>query len=549
MDHPVKGVVIITLPPVDDPSQGKTITAFAISGQPEFQVPPRHQPDGFPHTRAPTDRGVSSRLNLRLRRRIRIFGFLSVSLFALLTWVLFFSGSLFDLRETSSDDETQLSSVILPLYPKLTSVGPVQRDAELKLGRFLGKRNASGNDKLNNRKKVRSASANSTTIFPVKGNVYPDGLYYTVVLVGNPPRPYYLDIDTGSDLTWIQCDAPCTSCAQGPHPLYRPSRKNIVTTKESLCIEVQGVQNIAECESCEQCDYEVVYADQSSSVGVLARDELLVMFANETLSKSNFIFGCAYDQQGQLLVSPAKTDGILGLGKSVISLPSQLASQRLISNLVGHCIPTDVRGGGFMFLGDYQIPRHEMTWVQMINSPIKLYQTEMKKISYGSKQLDVVGGRKSTGRVIFDSGSSYTYLTKEAYTSLMDSLQDLNLEYFQRDTSDPTLPVCWVVNFSIRTIKDVERFFKPLIIHFESRWWGRAATLFIPPEGYLIMNSNGNICLGVLDGSWVQDESTYIIGDISLRGQLVVYDNIKQRIGWVKSDCVKPPLLKNNPLF
>lgn len=39
-------------------------------------------------------------------------------------------------------------------------------------------------------------------------------LYYTQILVGNPPRPYHLDMDTGSDLTWIQCDAPCTSCAK-----------------------------------------------------------------------------------------------------------------------------------------------------------------------------------------------------------------------------------------------------------------------------------------------------------------------------------------------
>lgn len=34
------------------------------------------------------------------------------------------------------------------------------------------------------------------------------------MIVGNPPRPYYLDMDTGSDLTWIQCDAPCSSCAK-----------------------------------------------------------------------------------------------------------------------------------------------------------------------------------------------------------------------------------------------------------------------------------------------------------------------------------------------
>lgn len=37
--------------------------------------------------------------------------------------------------------------------------------------------------------------------------------YYSVTLgIGNPPKPFQLDIDTGSDLTWVQCDAPCTGC-------------------------------------------------------------------------------------------------------------------------------------------------------------------------------------------------------------------------------------------------------------------------------------------------------------------------------------------------
>ncbi|EAY80192.1 hypothetical protein OsI_35377 [Oryza sativa Indica Group] len=26
---------------------------------------------------------------------------------------------------------------------------------------------------------------------------------------GVPAKPYFLDIDTGSDLTWVECDAPC----------------------------------------------------------------------------------------------------------------------------------------------------------------------------------------------------------------------------------------------------------------------------------------------------------------------------------------------------
>lgn len=39
-------------------------------------------------------------------------------------------------------------------------------------------------------------------------------LYYMQLLVGNPARPYFLDIDTGSDLTWLQCNAPCSNCPE-----------------------------------------------------------------------------------------------------------------------------------------------------------------------------------------------------------------------------------------------------------------------------------------------------------------------------------------------
>lgn len=38
-------------------------------------------------------------------------------------------------------------------------------------------------------------------------------LYYMALLLGTPPKLYFLDVDTGSDLTWLQCDAPCRSCA------------------------------------------------------------------------------------------------------------------------------------------------------------------------------------------------------------------------------------------------------------------------------------------------------------------------------------------------
>ena len=36
-------------------------------------------------------------------------------------------------------------------------------------------------------------------------------LYYTQISLGTPPRQYNVFVDTGSDLTWVNC-APCTNC-------------------------------------------------------------------------------------------------------------------------------------------------------------------------------------------------------------------------------------------------------------------------------------------------------------------------------------------------
>lgn len=77
---------------------------------------------------------------------------------------------------------------------------------------------------------------------------------------------------------------------------------------------------------------------------------------------------CAYDQQGLLLDTLAKTDGILGLSRAKVSLPSQLASKGIINNVVGHCLTPDA-GGGYMFLGDDFVPHWGMAWAPMLNSP------------------------------------------------------------------------------------------------------------------------------------------------------------------------------------
>lgn len=374
----------------------------------------------------------------------------------------------------------------------------------------------------------------------------PERRYYTSINIGNPARPYFLDVDTGTDLTWIQCDAPCTNCTKGPHPLYKPSKGNMVHPKDSLCQELQGNQNY--CDTCKQCEYEIAYADRSSSAGVLARDSMQLITADAEREIVPFVFGCAYDQQGKLLDSTAGTDGVLGLSNGAISLPTQLANQGIISNVFGHCIPADPTSSGYMFLGDEYIPRWGMTWVPIRNGPENVYSTEVQKVNYGGQELNVRRQAGKLTQVIFDSGSSYTYFPREIYRNLIASLEDVS-PGFVHDDSDQTLPFCMKPNFPVRSVDDVKELFKPLQLQFRKRWFVIPRTFTISPENYLIISEKGNVCLGVLDGTEIGHRSTIIIGDASLRGKLVVYDNDENQMGWVQSDCTRPQKESRVPSF
>lgn len=55
------------------------------------------------------------------------------------------------------------------------------------------------------------------------------------------------------------------------------------------------------------------------------------------------------------------------------------------------------------------------------------YQTEVLKVNYGSRQLGLGNFRDGQGRLIFDSGSSYSYFTVEAYNNLVNMVSKYSL--------------------------------------------------------------------------------------------------------------------------
>lgn len=167
----IKGVVIISLPPPDNPSLGKTITAITFSNSSSsfsLQQQPNQQ-NNNPPIQSPSYPS-NPQLQFSFRRLfhstpIKLFSFFAVLLFALFLYGSLFSTTTLELRSPKNDDDDdnddkESSSFLFPLFPKYGVLG--QRDLRLKLGKLV---------KLQKTAAVDSSS----TLFPITGNVYPEG--------------------------------------------------------------------------------------------------------------------------------------------------------------------------------------------------------------------------------------------------------------------------------------------------------------------------------------------------------------------------------------
>ncbi|WOL01518.1 aspartic proteinase Asp1 [Canna indica] len=369
-----------------------------------------------------------------------------------------------------------------------------------------------------------------STIFPIYGDVYPHGLYYVAMTIGDPPKPYFLDVDTGSDLTWLQCDAPCVSCSKGPHPWYKPKRNKLVSCRDPLCAALHS--GTVYDPNCDQCDYEVQYEDRGSSIGVLIADAFSLRLTNTTLIRPTLAFGCGYDQQLPTQNAPSPTDGVLGLGTGKVSILSQLSNQGVTKNVLGHCLSG--KGGGYLFFGDDLVPSSQMTWAPMYRIGLRNYYSPGPASLYWGNQY--LGVRQM--EVVFDTGSTFSYFGFQPYQAFLSAIKSDLTKKPLKEEFDPSLPVCWKGKKPFKSVYDVKKYFKTLSLNFVN---GKRALLEMPPENYLIITKHGNACLGILNGTEVGLNNLNVIGDISLQDHMVVYDNEKQHIGWVRAACDRLP--------
>nr|XP_043609435.1 aspartic proteinase 36-like [Erigeron canadensis] len=382
-------------------------------------------------------------------------------------------------------------------------------------------------------------SVASVVDFPVQGTYdpYRVGLYFTRVQLGSPPKEYYVQIDTGSDVLWVSCNqcngCPKSSGLQIPIQFYDPSSSStasLVSCSDQRC--TLGTQSSdSSCSgSSNQCSYTFQYGDGSGTSGYYVADEIhldtIVGDSTSSNASASIVFGCSTTQTGDLTKSDRAVDGIFGFGQQGLSVIAQLSSQGVSPDAFSHCLVGNGAGGGILVLG--QIIEPNMVYTPLIPSQPH-YNLNLLSISVNGQTLSIdpsmFATSSSRGGTIIDSGTTLAYLAEEAYDPFVDAITKFVSQSVQPLMSKGNQ--CYLVTSSTPDI------FPTVSLNFAG-----GASMILRPQDYLLQqNSVGGASVWCIGFQKIRGQGITILGDLVLKDRIVVYDLGGQRIGWASYDC------------
>uniref|UniRef100_A0A2N9H3A3 Peptidase A1 domain-containing protein n=1 Tax=Fagus sylvatica TaxID=28930 RepID=A0A2N9H3A3_FAGSY len=216
------------------------------------------------------------------------------------------------------------------------------------------------------------------------------GEFLANISIGEPPIPQLLSMDTGSQLTWIQCQ-PCTKCFKQDVPIFNPSKSSTYmsvsncTSPTCLASPGQGCEALG-------CTFYQKYADRTTVSGLLATEKMTFETSDEGIySIPNIPFGSKFSYCFGRIRDPQYIHNQLVLGDG--------------AEIEGPSTPLEILDG--------------------------LYYLTLEGISVDQENLDISpevfkrSPYNNFGGVIIDSGSSLTSLARDAFNSLNNEVQRL----------------------------------------------------------------------------------------------------------------------------
>ncbi|CAK9272169.1 unnamed protein product [Sphagnum jensenii] len=365
------------------------------------------------------------------------------------------------------------------------------------------------------------------------------GDYAMAVSVGTPPQQFLVNIDTGSDLVWVNCQ-PCIQCiVNASHNPFDPSQST--SYREASCTDAActGFPNSdSSCVGTGPCDYIYGYGEGTTTSGIVAYEA----FTFTALDGSSFAigdvtFGCG---QNETLNGFPGIDGLVGLAQGSFSLPSQLSSAPGFTDIFSYClIPFDGTAANYstFYFGvpETNISTYTPIYSNAVAPSLTFYYVYVTGISVGDVLLDIpadffnISATDGSGGIIFDSGTTLNMLIGVAY--------DAVLQEFENQFSFPIVnnsyggsTVCFDVSSATAST-----IYPNIVFHLQSVSGGEPVDFVLYPENVFLPPPETDVlCLTIMS---INSPGPMIIGNTAQADHEMVFDRVNNQIGWASTTC------------
>ncbi|KAG6472947.1 aspartyl protease family protein At5g10770-like [Zingiber officinale] len=357
-------------------------------------------------------------------------------------------------------------------------------------------------------------AAPSTKIPARSGASVSAGDYIVTVGLGTPPKAQTLFFDTGSDVTWVQCQ-PCTvSCYRQLDRLFDPASSATyanITCASAACADLDAL----DC-SDGTCIYGVSYGDGSQSVGFYSSDALALTPSDVV---PRFLFGCGQANEGLFGLAA----GILGLGGGRPSLVTQ--TMKKYNGVFGYCLPASASDTGYLAFGDSGSTNPTVKYTNMLRDAKTptFYFINLIGISVAGQQLRIQPSAFAKAGTLIDSGTVITRLPPAAYASLRSAFRG-RMSRYKKAPAVSILDTC----YDPTGRGEVKLPAVALLFSGD-------VSVNLAPEGIVYAVNESRICLAFAAND--ADDDVGILGNVQQRTFGVLYDVPKKKIGFAAGGC------------
>lgn len=357
---------------------------------------------------------------------------------------------------------------------------------------------------------------NSASIPLNPGMSIGSGNYYLKLGLGSPPKYYAMILDTGSSLSWLQCQPCVVYCHSQVDPLFEPSAsktyKPLSCTTTECSLLKAATLNDPFCSASGLCIYTASYGDASYSMGYLSQD-LLTITPSQTLP--HFTYGCGEDNEGLF----GRAAGIVGLARDKLSMLAQLSTK--YGYAFSYCLPTTASsGGGFLYIGNISPLSYKFTPMIRNSQNPSLYFLRLAAITVAGRPLGVAATLYQVPTII-DSGTVITRLPMSIYAALRQAFVKIMSARYAQAPGYSILDTCFKGSLkSMSAAPEIRMIFQG------------GADLSLRAPNILIEAEKGVTCLAFASSNQIA-----IIGNHQQQTYNIAYDVTASRIGFAPGGC------------